>query len=264
MFIISRREGTALLSHLPFHIDDNFLIIVNVEGFGCMDVDFRTIGGSMPLLTYVNPGDVHGNIVVEDSDFWCVKIHPDAVPSQYVERMMAYPPIASPVLMSDFMYTSILKVLSIMEDFVKEGIPVSAESHQNIVSMFFSLVIQAISECPASYVESETLPDKRIIRDFSRLIELNYTKHKQLTFYMDKLNVSASYLSELCKRYVGKTTQQVLLDRIILEAKRLLKYSTLSIKEIAFKLGYDDPSYFSRLYKSKTGESPLSYRSVDK
>jgi len=104
------------------------------------------------------------------------------------------------------------------------------------------------------------LPDKKLIRDFSRLIEQNYLKQKQLGFYTEELKVSSSYLSERCKRYTGKSMQQLLLDRIILEARRLLKYSALTVKEIAFELDYDDPSYFSRLYKSKTGESPLSYR----
>lgn len=264
VYHFKKGEGTALLSGLPFHIDDNFLIIVNVEGFGSMDVDFRTIGGSTPLLTYVNPGDVHGNIEVEDADFWCVKIHPDIVPSQYAERMMLFPPIASPVLMSDILYASILKVLSLMEDFVRFEIPADAESYQNVLSLFFSLVIQAISECPAAHAESDALPDKKLIRDFSRLIEQNYMRRKQLTFYIDELNVSASHLSELCKRFVGKTMQQMLLDRIILEAQRLLRYSALTVKEIAFRLGYDDPSYFSRLYKSKTGLSPLSYRAGNK
>lgn len=260
VYHFKKGEGTALLSGLPFHIDDNFLIIVNVEGFGSMDVDFKTVGGATPLLTYVNPGDVHGNIVVDEADFWCIKIHPDVVPSQYVEKMMSFPPISSPVLMSDILYDSILKVLSLMDDFVRSEISVYSELYQNILSLFFSLVIEAISGYPAAYEESEALPDKRIIRDFSRLIERNYMNHKQLTFYTDELNVSSSCLSELCKRFVGKTMQQMLHDRIILEAQRLLRFSSLTVKEIAFKLGYDDPSYFSRLYKSKTGESPLAYR----
>lgn len=257
-------EGTAVLSGLPFHIDDNFIIVVNVEGFGSMDVDFRTVGGAMPLLTYVNPGDVHGNIVVEDSDFWCVKISPDVVPPQYVEKMMSFPAITSPVLMSGDLYASILKVLSLMEDFVKYEIPAYHEYWRNVLSLFFSLVVHAISEYPTAYADSDTLPDKKLIRDFSKLIEEYYLKRKQIKFYADRLNVSSSYLSELCKRYTGKSMQQLLLDRIILEAQRLLRYSELTVKEIAIKLGYDDSSYFSRLYKVKTGESPMAYRSKEK
>jgi len=134
MFITSKREKVRHpLSGLPFHIDDNFLIIVNVEGFGCMDADFRTVGGPMPLLTYVNPGDVHGNIVVEESDFWRVKVSPDIVPPQYVERMMSFPIITSPVLMSDYLYRTILKVLLVMEGFVEFDIPAYQELRQNIL-----------------------------------------------------------------------------------------------------------------------------------
>ncbi|MCM1490845.1 MAG: AraC family transcriptional regulator [Muribaculum sp.] len=253
-------EGTEILSNLPFHIDDNFLIIVNVEGYGSMDVDFRTIGGSMPLLTYVNPGDVHGNIIVEESDFWCIKISPNAVPLNYTERMLAFPTITSPVLMSETLYESILQILPLLQLCSDAGVVLNREVQDNIVSLFFSMVVQAISEYPASHTESSLTPEKKIIRNLTLLIENNFIMEKQTKFYTDTLNISYSRLSELCKSYTGKSIQQMIIERVILESNRLLKFSELTVKEISSKLGYEDTAYFSRLYKAKTGKTPVEYR----
>ncbi|MBL4658385.1 MAG: helix-turn-helix domain-containing protein [Flavobacteriales bacterium] len=78
--------------------------------------------------------------------------------------------------------------------------------------------------------------------------------------YADLLSTTSEHLNGETKKVRGKTASDLISDRIILEAKRLLMYSEFSNKEIAYFLNYEDPSYFSRFFKNKIGISPSEFR----
>ena len=78
--------------------------------------------------------------------------------------------------------------------------------------------------------------------------------------YAQELSVSPDYLSKIIKKYLGTPSQEYILDKLLLEAKRLLVFTNLSSKEIGYHIHMDDPSYFSRIFKKKTGLTPNEYR----
>ena len=71
--------------------------------------------------------------------------------------------------------------------------------------------------------------------------------------------ISEKHLNRICKECLNKTTSDLIMDRIMLEAKRMLVHSTKSVPEIAEQLGYLDSSYFSRLFKKKCGKTPIEF-----
>ena len=75
-----------------------------------------------------------------------------------------------------------------------------------------------------------------------------------------ELNISLKHLNRICNEILKKTTTEVIVDRIILEAKRMLLDKNWTVNEIAFELGYEDYSYFSRLFKKNSGMSPSEFR----
>ncbi|WP_430412256.1 helix-turn-helix domain-containing protein [Kordia sp.] len=95
---------------------------------------------------------------------------------------------------------------------------------------------------------------------YKELIEENYKKGLSVQAYATLLNISTKTLNTITKKTAGKTASQVLTDRIILQAKRLLKFTSLQIGEIAFQIGFEDPSYFVKYFKRHVGNSPNSYR----
>lgn len=95
---------------------------------------------------------------------------------------------------------------------------------------------------------------------FHSLIDLHFKEEKSVTFYAGKLNITANYLNILCKRHFNASATQLIQNRVILEAKRLLHASEKSVKEIAFELGFYDLAYFSRFFKAQTGTSPRQFR----
>lgn len=95
---------------------------------------------------------------------------------------------------------------------------------------------------------------------FKQRITENFDENITIEQYAEKLNISAETLNQLCKDETGLTAKQLQLDLKIMEAKRLLLYSSLNTSEIAFKLGFEDNSYFSRIFKKKTNTAPANFR----
>lgn len=99
-----------------------------------------------------------------------------------------------------------------------------------------------------------------IYNQFLQLIDLNFTNHHDLSFYAKSLGVSTRNLTNYTNLYSGKSAKQLLTNRIITEAKRLLIYTPQSLAEISGVLGFDDTSYFIRLFKRKTKFTPRQFR----
>ncbi len=95
---------------------------------------------------------------------------------------------------------------------------------------------------------------------FNDLIEKNFKEHRPLSFYCDKMSLSTKQLSYLCKKIVAKVPSELLMDRIILEAKRLIIHTDLSISQISNELNYSDSSYFVRLFKKMCKLTPDQFR----
>ena len=103
-------------------------------------------------------------------------------------------------------------------------------------------------------------PSHRLFVQFRRKVEQNYRTLHTVGEYADLLNVSSKTLSNSVLECSKKTPLAFINDRIILEAKRLLQFTDLMVKEVAYKLGYDDPSYFVKFFKRQTGELPTKLR----
>lgn len=95
---------------------------------------------------------------------------------------------------------------------------------------------------------------------FKELIEAHYLEGLSVKEYASLLHISAKTLTTVTKKMVGKSPAQLIAERVILESKRLLKFTSLTIGEIAFKLGFDDVSYFVKYFKRNVGLSPGKFR----
>lgn len=105
--------------------------------------------------------------------------------------------------------------------------------------------------------------DTGLIQGLRALIETNFRTVHSVSAYANLLNVSPHHLNSTVKGALGKTVSGLIQERIVLEAKRLLVHSKLSVKEIAYALGFDDPSYFTRFFRERAGQSPSSFRERD-
>ena len=100
----------------------------------------------------------------------------------------------------------------------------------------------------------------QLYRRFAELLERDFARHHDARHYADELRVPQSVLSRALAHVTGHGTKELITDRRMLEAARLLRFSDLTVGELAFRAGFSDPLYFSRAFKRHFGEAPMAYR----
>lgn len=99
-----------------------------------------------------------------------------------------------------------------------------------------------------------------IFRDFSRYLEIHFREKHHVADYAALLHIAPKTLTHKFKSLNLDSPNQFIINRILLEAKRLLFYTDKPVKEIAYDLGYEDPAYFNRLFTNKTGSTPANFK----
>jgi AraC-like DNA-binding protein len=112
---------------------------------------------------------------------------------------------------------------------------------------------------------SETAPvkkqtDKQLYYQFAQLLSEKFIEYSYADLFANALQVSQKKLNEVVKNITGKTACDVVEEKIVAEAKKILMQTRLQVKQIAWQLGYEDQYYFSRMFKKQTGVSPRAYR----
>ena len=101
-----------------------------------------------------------------------------------------------------------------------------------------------------------------LVQRFRALAELHLRRHQPLGFYAGALQVTPDHLSRSCRAVTGLSALDLLHERLLLEARRLLAYTQAPVAEVARELGFDDPAYFSRFFARRDGRAPLDYRAA--
>jgi AraC family 4-hydroxyphenylacetate 3-monooxygenase operon regulatory protein len=102
--------------------------------------------------------------------------------------------------------------------------------------------------------------DKKLYLRFLHLLEEHYSNQHDLNYYAKELTTNSRKLTDVVKQLSGKSAKQLIVERVMVEARRMLSYTDSNIKEITYHLGYDDPGYFCRIFKNQTGLTPNEYK----
>lgn len=102
-------------------------------------------------------------------------------------------------------------------------------------------------------------PDFSLLQ-FRALVDVHFRTDRSPEFYAGEMGMTVARLNRFCRIFTDRTASQSIRERIVLEAKRLLVFSKMSVSQIAYDLGYDDPAYFSRVFRKETGQSPQEFR----
>lgn len=131
-----------------------------------------------------------------------------------------------------------------------------------IIESLFKTAFYIISE--VSNREKEQLPKQGrcevIFDEFMNLLEEHCRHERNVSFYAEQLNITPKYFSSAIKQVSGKTAARWIDDAVIMEAKNMLKFSGMSIQEIAYRLNFSTQSFFGKYFKQHTGVSPSRYK----
>jgi AraC family transcriptional regulator, transcriptional activator of pobA len=134
--------------------------------------------------------------------------------------------------------------------------PDSSRLEGHLISVVLLMMERWYDVDPATEVDG----DVDLLRRFVRVLGRDYAQHHDAAHYADELRVPAAALSRTLSRVTGRSTKEWVLDRVMLEAARLLRFTDATVQQVALQVGYDDPLYFSRAFKRHFGDSPMAYR----
>ena len=131
-----------------------------------------------------------------------------------------------------------------------------------IIRTLFTTAFYLITEINQREQPGELKPGRSevLFNDFTALLQQHSKRERNVGFYAAQLNITPKYLSAVVKEVSGKTAARWIDESVILEAKTLLKYSGLSIQEIAYRLNFSTQSFFGKYFKQHTGFSPSRYK----
>lgn len=135
------------------------------------------------------------------------------------------------------------------------------ESFEDVIRSAMSIVfIELARQKLTPSNEKASLYIQERFERFLELLEANLFTHKQVSQYAEMMNLSAYQLNAIAKAVVGKTCSEIINEHITLEAKRCLLATSNRVNQTAYRLGYEDVSYFIRFFKKQTGYSPVAFR----
>lgn len=153
------------------------------------------------------------------------------------------------------------KICDIFETILKEKSSFNTIKNELIAVKLAELLILSEQYFNKHLHFDEELPTLDTMKRFSELVENNFMEQHTVKFYADQMNMHPNYLNSLVKKNIGRTAKDSIQNRLLLEAKYLLHGTNLSIKEIANKVGFYDPNYFTSFFKRLEKVSPVNYRS---
>ena len=150
------------------------------------------------------------------------------------------------------------KVQAIFEDLLKEHqFPENPHGHGEMIAL---RILELMITCDRLFTDNDliqggvTYPE--VISQFNELVENNFSTKHSVAFFAEALNMHPNTLNALVKKHTGRSAKDLITSRIIMEARYYLTHSSLSVKEIAHRVGFNDPNYFSYFFRRATQQSP--------
>lgn len=247
----SQLERTAMKAYA--HRDDYYMVVLLTAGRAAVEIDFQRIELKAGEVLMVSPWQVHGKPDGERwcADGWILAFSPEMLSEAEARAIDEYS--ISPVPFNPG--------VEVVEDV--GTLCAMMERNRENESILGSLAVAAKSFIIDSLDTADKEANgryKTITLGFKKLLDRHLAEEKSPAAYASMLNISEVYLNEAVKGATGISAGAYIRGRVIVHAKRQLAYTSLSAKEIAYAVGYDDYVYFSKLFKKIVGQTPSEYR----
>lgn len=244
------------------HAHDFFIIILFIHAKGTHDINNQSYSIGDNEVHVLFPGQMHKWHLKEGTKAYQLMIE-----RQFFEQFSSFFRFSftnyqnNPIIKLNKDSYSKLKYefISIKKELKKQ----KASIH--LISARAAVIAAIVSEQAEDiFDEFKVYQTNERLAQYNLLIDLFFTQNKTVGFYAKKLNISANYLNILCKKDLKVSAIQLIQQRVIVEAKKLITNNKSTLKEITFELGFTDTAYFSNYFKKHTGMSPSQFRSLQK
>jgi len=247
------------------HSHNFYLCVLFTRGTGTHEIDFDSYTINPGRVFFLKPGQTHfwkfktqpeGYIFFHSQEFYDLKFLNHTLHSFPFYYSYQNPPVVD--LTSQQLSLLQLKFKEAYTEYMQPNLL----RELKIVNLFSDIYIE-LTRAYTTNINLEKLKTSQysqILEKLEHLINNHFLKEKLPKFYAQKLNITTKHLNRVVQKTINKTTSQLISERIILEAKRLIVHSHDNLATIAYQLEFSDYAYFSKVFKSKTGLTPLEFR----
>ena len=250
----------------PHRHDDFYEILFLTQGKGVHTIDFQNYVIKPYTIFFLSPGQIHelslsddvqGYIFLFTSSFYHFN---KTEPYKLFELPFFYnlaqetPPLCLDNEAERQVFIEYFKK-AIIENQLK-----LTDNEEVIRALLDLILIQSKRIYPVGMMDEHAYKGRILVKRFKQLIEEKCQENLSVKQYADLLTITPNHLSETVKSVTGRTSTDLINDRMILEIKRLLTHTDMGVSEIAYHLNFADQSYFSKYFKKLTDVTPLSFR----
>lgn len=242
------------------HAHDFYLLLYITEGSGTHKVDLVTYELRPGSLFFLAPGQIHhwklaadtrGFVVFFDTDFYLFR-YPGSGLYEFPFFDSAHPP----VVCLPPAETEIRPLIGRL--YAEYAAPQASQAE--VFRSYLHLCLELAARHYPAQPAAETSLALQQIRQFGALLNQHYRSRRSVRDYAELLHLTANHLNALCRRVLNKTASDLIHERVVTEAQRLLSHSALGVALVAYELGFEDASYFVRYFRKYTGTTPEAFR----
>ena len=240
------------------HRHDFQEIIIITEGGAFHRIDWEDHHLAGPHAVLVAQGKIHLFMTEPGTRGWVLAFAPEVLP-QTASWLFSHFFALSNVPLDDPPCLARIESLCLMleELHAEDGGRGQAEAY--LLAALLSM-LDARVQASTLRGRPERSSEFRIVKDFLGILDAHYRAEKDLGFYANRLRVNPRRLTHVCRQIMGRTPAGLLEERCMVEAKRFLVHSNLTIQQIASALGYEDQSYFTKVFRKVVKETPSRFR----
>lgn len=245
------KDSAHVMKSYP-HRDDYYIIVLVTGGTVSVAVDFEDVTVSAGEAIVVSPSQVHSpSSASGNAEGWFMAVASEYFTPHEIDMAARYALNVAPIALAENTSDDIVRLFEILLRRISD-ISVALP----LASAIKSLVFSGMTENGGKNIDRYMT----IVTRLKKLLDENLKDEKRPSRYAEMLNISEVYLNEAVKKATGLSVSAFIRSQVVLSAKRMFVYTSLSASEIALELGYEDYAYFSKLFKKDTGVSPTRYR----
>ncbi len=237
-----------------------------------LNLDGQVYAGKAPLLIFTPPTIPHAFYSEEDSDGHVLTIRQEVVrawfqsmPGQWPESLLREPAFVELADVAETpSYQRLLAWVQLLQqEFGQDEKGRAAALLALGQGILIELARILTAHGTSTVARPERSEDLRVFLSFCDLVEAHFRDHLTLTDYAGHLKVTEARLNDICRRMANRPSKEVVHERVLQEACRLLRYSAVPVTEISYQLGFADPAYFSRFFTKRAGMPPSQFRAAE-
>jgi len=249
---------------LTYSNDVLYSIMWMKTGFRCVCIDQQRFSVQSNSICFIMPGQRVEVEYEDDPSGWILTFSREFFIRQIGEKLV----IRNVVLFSSFgeipkivlspkIGDRVHVIAEMIDELIGSQIP---NRESGIASLLKTLLIYCDSRCNIRQTSESNTHQVHLVSTFKDMVVRYYTRFHRVSDYAEMMNISPKYLNQVVKQVMGVTARSIIQEQLIIHARRDLKFSNDSVKQIAFRLGYAEPFHFSNFFKKKVGCSPSDYR----